>query len=544
MQVFAQIRKVDEAKRLVFGRAAAEEVDRSGEIMDYLSTKPHFQKWSADVAGDTDGKSLGNLRAMHGKVAAGKLTEIAFDDEAKAIDVCAKVVDDAEWKKVLEGVYSGFSIGGSYVGESTVEKINGQDVKRYTARPNELSLVDRPCIPSAKFFEVQKADGSVAKVEFREPDPEPEAKAAGPDAVAAAADDQGIDVTGDPADILALGKLMNDHKLTAGQTLARLQKALADDAELAKVAARTDTSAKEGESKYGDVTFADAKNKKYPIDTAAHIRAAWNYINKESNASKYSAEDVASIKAKIVSAWKSKIDKEGPPSANESEKMAKLEKVVGADLRKGMYSCQQMAQCISCLQSLMSCEEYEEFQEGDNSPIAGRIGAVIALAGQVLKEMIDEELAEIATGETAPEAGTMVELSAKAGELAKAHESALATLVKMLPAQADAVRAALPAPAKPEPTALDKLLDERLAPLTKQLDEAKAELKRLSEQPAPARVSLRAVAKAADVIDDPQAKPAEVEKIVDSKGVVNETASLIKALHQTGGRPITLRLDK
>ena len=39
MQVFAQIRKVDEAKRLVFGRAAAEEVDRSGEIMDYLSTR-------------------------------------------------------------------------------------------------------------------------------------------------------------------------------------------------------------------------------------------------------------------------------------------------------------------------------------------------------------------------------------------------------------------------------------------------------------------------------------------------------------------------
>jgi hypothetical protein len=451
------------------------------------------------------------------------------------------VVDDAEWKKVLEGVYSGFSIGGSYVGESTVEKINGQDVKRYTARPNELSLVDRPCIPSAKFFEVQKADGSVAKVEFREPDPEPEAKPA--DAAAVSQADEVVDVIGTPDEILALGKLMNAHKLSAAETATILTKAL-EAAALAKVAARTDTSAKEGESKYGDVTFADAKNKKYPIDTAAHIRAAWNYINKESNASKYSAEDVASIKAKIVSAWKSKIDKEGPPSANESEKMAKLEKVVGADLRKGMYSCQQMAQCISCLQSLMSCEEYEEFQEGDNSPIAGRIGAVIALAGQVLKEMIDEELAEIATGETAPEAGTMVELSAKAGELAKAHESALATLVKMLPAQADAVRAALPAPVKPEPTALDKLLDERLAPLTKQLDEAKAELKRLSEQPAPARVSLRAVAKAADVIDDPQAKPAEVEKIVDSKGVVNETASLIKALHQTGGRPITLRLDK
>ena len=117
MKLFAQIRKVDEEKRLVFGRLADESVDKADESMDYLSSKPHFQKWSADIAKDTDGKSLGNLRAMHGKVAAGKFVQIDFDDAAKTIDVCAKVVDDGEWKKVCEGVYTGFSIGGSYVGE-------------------------------------------------------------------------------------------------------------------------------------------------------------------------------------------------------------------------------------------------------------------------------------------------------------------------------------------------------------------------------------------------------------------------------------------
>jgi phage I-like protein len=80
---------------------------------------------------------------------------------------------------------------------------------------------------------------------------------------------------------------------------------------------REDVSPEEGKGKYGDVDFADQKNKKYPIDTEAHIRAAWNYINQSDNAAKYSAEDVKSIKGKIVAAWKRKIDKDGPPSADE-----------------------------------------------------------------------------------------------------------------------------------------------------------------------------------------------------------------------------------
>jgi hypothetical protein len=75
---------------------------------------------------------------------------------------------------------------------------------------------------------------------------------------------------------------------------------------------------------YGDVTYADPGyqedgKKRYPIDTEAHIRAAWNYINKEGNAAKYSSDQVSKIKAKIVAAWKSKIDPKGPPSADGKE---------------------------------------------------------------------------------------------------------------------------------------------------------------------------------------------------------------------------------
>lgn len=215
MNVFAQIRKVDEEKRLIYARAAEEVVDKSDEIMDYASSKPFFQKWSESVAKDSGGKSLGNLRAMHGKVAAGKLTGIEFLDDAKAVDVVTKVVDDQEWRKVLEGVYTGLSIGGSYVGEKKVEKMEGRDVTRYTASPNEISLVDRPCIPTATFFEVQKADGSLAKVDFQH-QPEEIEKV------------DEYQVTGSDEDVAELAKILNEAGKSVGDVLVVLKKAWAE----------------------------------------------------------------------------------------------------------------------------------------------------------------------------------------------------------------------------------------------------------------------------------------------------------------------------
>jgi hypothetical protein len=67
---------------------------------------------------------------------------------------------------------------------------------------------------------------------------------------------------------------------------------------------REDVSPKEGQSKYGDVKYADEKNKKYPIDSEAHVRAAWSYINMPKNAGKYSSEDVKTIKGRIKAAGK------------------------------------------------------------------------------------------------------------------------------------------------------------------------------------------------------------------------------------------------
>lgn len=160
--VFARIIKVDEETRTVTGRAAQEVVDRDNEIFDYASSKPEFMKWSAEVSADTGGKSLGNVRSMHGNIAAGKLTNIDFNDVEKSIDISAKIIDDNEWDKVIEGVHTGFSIGGRYA-RKWAEPINGKMIQRYTAVPNEISIVDRPCCPTAKFFSIHKRDGSIVQ---------------------------------------------------------------------------------------------------------------------------------------------------------------------------------------------------------------------------------------------------------------------------------------------------------------------------------------------------------------------------------------------
>jgi hypothetical protein len=148
LDLFLPLAKVDLDRRLVTGVATAETPDRSGEIFDYASSKPYFEKWSAEAAQASGGKSLGAVRAMHGSVAAGKLTDIAFDDDAKRVTVRAKIVDDDEWRKVQEGVYTGFSQGGRYV-KRWADPDTG--LTRYTAEPHEISLVDLPCVPDATF---------------------------------------------------------------------------------------------------------------------------------------------------------------------------------------------------------------------------------------------------------------------------------------------------------------------------------------------------------------------------------------------------------
>jgi hypothetical protein len=164
LDLFLPLTKVDVDQRLVHGVATAEAPDRSGEVFDYESSKPFYQAWSAAAHEASGGKSLGAVRAMHNRIAAGKLTDIAFDDENKRILVSAKIVDDDEWAKVIEGVYTGFSQGGRYIQRWTDDESR---LTRYTAEPTEISLVDVPCLPGATFQVVK--GGAVEERAFAPP---------------------------------------------------------------------------------------------------------------------------------------------------------------------------------------------------------------------------------------------------------------------------------------------------------------------------------------------------------------------------------------
>jgi hypothetical protein len=163
--MFIPLAKIDEERRLVIGRAIHEVVDKTGEIIDYATAKPAFEKWSKMFEEMSGGLSKGNVRVMHNpKVVAGKVVDLMFNDEEKAIDVVVKVVDDNEWKKVVEGVYTGFSVGGGYGKKWKDEKTGAI---RYTPIVSEISLVDNPCIPTCRIVELHKADGSIEELRLR-----------------------------------------------------------------------------------------------------------------------------------------------------------------------------------------------------------------------------------------------------------------------------------------------------------------------------------------------------------------------------------------
>lgn len=69
-----------------------------------------------------------------------------------------------------------------------------------------------------------------------------------------------------------------------------------------KVARRADVNPKSGLHKYGRVQYADPTNKKYPIDTEKHVRAAWDYIHHAANAAKYEPGDLAIVRGHIAHA--------------------------------------------------------------------------------------------------------------------------------------------------------------------------------------------------------------------------------------------------
>lgn len=161
---FAQLVKYNAATGEFEGVMASARPDKAKEAMNYQASKPYFKKWITTFAERTGNKSLGNVREMHDLKAAGKLTAVTFEDPRELIRVRGKVVDKQARAKCEEGVYTGLSIGGSYVGDPLPDPTD-PTIMRYIANPTEVSLVDDPCNPDATFT-LLGADGATKVMKF------------------------------------------------------------------------------------------------------------------------------------------------------------------------------------------------------------------------------------------------------------------------------------------------------------------------------------------------------------------------------------------
>lgn len=159
---FSKVEDQPDGSLLVFGRATQEVGDSQGEIMDYKTSAPQFKLRANEVSKGTNGTKVMPLRAMHQPVAAGNVVQFDFMEDEKAIDICAHVLDQNEVKKVRGGVYTGFSVGGRYLKRWPDMKSN---LMRFTADPHEISLVDVPSVPTAKFtmFKIDSAPEDLGK---------------------------------------------------------------------------------------------------------------------------------------------------------------------------------------------------------------------------------------------------------------------------------------------------------------------------------------------------------------------------------------------
>ena len=151
--------KVDEGRRIVSGFASLDNLDKQDDIVTTEASMEAFAKFR------------GNIREMHQPSAVGKMVsfkeEKYFDPESKkfykGVFVSAYISKGAQdaWEKVLDGTYTGFSIGGRMnkwddAYDEALDK-SIRVIKEYDLI--ELSLVDSPANQFANIMSVEKVDG-------------------------------------------------------------------------------------------------------------------------------------------------------------------------------------------------------------------------------------------------------------------------------------------------------------------------------------------------------------------------------------------------
>ena len=159
VRISMPIGKVDIERRMVSGFATLDNIDKQGDIVTTESSVNAFKNFR------------GNLREMHQPSAVGKIVSFKedryFDPNDKkfysGVYVSAYVSKGAQnaWEKVLDGTYTGFSIGGNIkTWDDAFDKEMDKTIrviKEYDLF--ELSLVDSPANQFANIVSIEKKDG-------------------------------------------------------------------------------------------------------------------------------------------------------------------------------------------------------------------------------------------------------------------------------------------------------------------------------------------------------------------------------------------------
>lgn len=144
--------KQDDGTVLVYGKATDDTLDIDRQIADPEWLGRAMPEWF---------RSAGNIRDMHQSSAAGKAVE--YEQKGNEHFIKALVVDPVAAKKVEHGVYTGFSIG--IRGPRIVQDTKAANGRIIDGQIVEVSLVDRPANPAAKFVMAKSVDGELMKVE-------------------------------------------------------------------------------------------------------------------------------------------------------------------------------------------------------------------------------------------------------------------------------------------------------------------------------------------------------------------------------------------
>lgn len=436
MKLFIPLTKVDVVKRLVHGQVTAEVLDKSNEILDYQTSIPNFKSWSDEFkkATATTGQeqSLGNVRVMHTAKAAGKFVELNFDDAEKTISGVAYISDDEEWKKVQDGTYTGFSVGGEYA-KRWADPGNVKAI-RYTAQPSEVSLVDNPCVPTAHFSLV-KADGVVEDRQFKaaptnKVDPDVEQVWKSKDGTTHATKALALKKNAEIAQA-AVDKEIDDAATAAAQPALDALAAL--DGELMKKEGKEPPAAIVLEkSTHADVGFLGDKAPRFAMTDPVQVVAAWCHFSKAANHKGYTPENVVAIKSaitKTAAAFKVELPDEATARV--------------VELAKNLDTVSSFAYNIQTLKYQLDSWTAEQMWEGSPSPVTAKFRQNILDLCDTLKMMVEEETAEIA----GPGEPMIMELAAKSKQaetLRKfaAKDSALAKALPPPPKKKDPAAAA------------------------------------------------------------------------------------------------------